>query len=114
MAAHPQPDLDVADSGGSSSYTLVAGTGPEGTTTAGALHLTLVTDTPARTDRFDRLRRRCPSCGRLGVRIVYGELRGALEQAAAQGRIVRGGYIHRAATHRCPRAHEWECTDIHR
>jgi hypothetical protein len=59
-------------------------------------------------ERYDALRRPCPGCGELGVRIVYGYPSGPLVRAAARGKVVLGGCTYRAATHRCPNGHEWE------
>jgi hypothetical protein len=59
-------------------------------------------------DRYDQLRRQCPVCGQLGLRIVYGYPSGPLVRAAARGKLVIGGCTYRAVTHRCPNAHEWE------
>ncbi len=42
-------------------------------------------------ERFDRLRRECPSCGELGARIVYGYPTRVLQIAARQGKVVLGG-----------------------
>lgn len=58
-------------------------------------------------DRYERLQRPCPTCGQLGVRIVYGHPSGTLVTAARRGKLIVGGCIHRAATHRCPNGHEW-------
>lgn len=59
-------------------------------------------------DRFDRLRRPCPTCGELGVRIVYGYPSRPLQVAARQGKVVLGGCTHRGATHVCSHGHQWE------
>jgi hypothetical protein len=59
-------------------------------------------------DRYDQLRRPCPVCGELGLRIVYGYPSGPLVRAAARGKLVLGGCTYRAVTHRCGNAHEWE------
>ncbi len=59
-------------------------------------------------DRFDRLRRVCPSCGELGVRIVYGYPTRVLQIAARQGKVILGGCTHRGDTHVCPNGHRWE------
>jgi hypothetical protein len=62
-------------------------------------------------ERFNNLRRACPACGELGVRIVYGCASGSLISAAERGMVVIGGSTHRAATHVCPRGHEWHSPD---
>lgn len=59
-------------------------------------------------ERFDRLRRECPSCGELGARIVYGYPTRVLQIAARQGKVILGGCTHRGATHECPTGHRWE------
>lgn len=59
-------------------------------------------------DRFDDLRRSCPSCGALGVRIVYGYPNRVLSSAARRGKVVLGGCTHRGSTHQCPEGHQWE------
>jgi len=115
MAAHPrslpvQPTtVPLDDSGNASRYSLVA---PEPMSSSGGrTRLTLIVDetpAPSRAVSLVDERPHCPVCDGPGTRIVYGELRGALEQAARIGRIVRGGSVPRAATHRCPRAHEWD------
>ena len=61
-------------------------------------------------ERFDRLRRTCPTCGELGARIVYGYPTRVLQIAARQGKVVLGGCTHRGATHVCPSGHRWEDT----
>ncbi len=63
--------------------------------------------TQTRDQRFDGLRRQCPACGQLGVRIVYGQPSIRLVEAATRGKVVIGGCTHRNPTHRCPRGHEW-------
>jgi hypothetical protein len=62
-------------------------------------------------DRYTRLRRTCPECGALGVRIVYGYPSGPLVRAARRGLVILGGCTYRAATHRCDHGHEWESPD---
>jgi hypothetical protein len=59
-------------------------------------------------DRYAQLRRPCPICGELGLRIVYGYPSGPLVRAAARGQLVLGGCTYRDVTHRCGNAHEWE------
>jgi hypothetical protein len=59
-------------------------------------------------DRYEQLRRPCPVCGQLGLRIVYGYPSGPLVRAAARGQLVLGGCTYRDVTHRCPNAHEFE------
>jgi hypothetical protein len=63
-------------------------------------------------ERFDRLCRPCPTCGQLGIRIVYGYPSGPLLVAARRGKVIVGGCTHRSVTHRCPQGHEWECPDV--
>ena len=62
-------------------------------------------------DRYDSLRRHCPECGELGVRIVYGIPSAPLVNAAREGKVVLGGCTHLPATHHCPRGHEWHSPD---
>jgi hypothetical protein len=62
-------------------------------------------------ERYDSLRRPCPACGLLGLRIVYGQPSTALVDAAARGKVILGGHTHRAATHRCPYGYEWHAPD---
>lgn len=59
-------------------------------------------------DRYENLRRPCPTCGQLGVRIVYGYPSRVLFAAARRGQVVLGGCTHRDVTHKCPDGHEWE------
>lgn len=59
-------------------------------------------------DRYEQLRRPCPTCGQLGVRIVYGYPSRTLFAAARRGQVVLGGCTHRPATHQCPEGHRWE------
>jgi hypothetical protein len=61
--------------------------------------------------RYERLRRPCPECNELGLRIVYGHPCCSLLDAAAQGMVLVGGCTHRAMTHRCPNGHEWQALD---
>jgi len=70
------------------------------------------TRSPEATDqRFDDLRRRCPQCGDLGIRIVYGYPSAALVRAAMRGKLVLGGCTHGEPTHRCAQGHEWHSPD---
>jgi hypothetical protein len=64
--------------------------------------------TSSRDARCDQLRRPCPVCGELGLRIVYGYPSGPLVRAAARGKLVLGGCTYRAVTHRCANGHEWD------
>lgn len=59
-------------------------------------------------DRYERLERPCPTCGALGVRIVYGYPSGALRAAARAGQVELGGCTYCSVTHHCPNGHEWE------
>jgi len=61
--------------------------------------------------RFANLRRPCPACGELGVRIVYGYPTGSLISASERGQLLLGGCTHRASTHRCSHGHEWHAPD---
>ncbi|MDP1819158.1 MAG: hypothetical protein Q8K58_04615 [Acidimicrobiales bacterium] len=70
------------------------------------------TPAPINPERFNSLRRSCPTCGKLGVRIVYGCASGSLLRAAERGMVVIGGSTHRASTHRCPDGHEWHSPDV--
>lgn len=65
-------------------------------------------------DRYELLRRPCPSCGDLGIRIVYGYPSGPLSAAARRGQVVLGGCTYRDVSHRCPRGHEWHSPDAPR
>lgn len=62
-------------------------------------------------DRWERLRRPCPTCGELGARIVYGYPNGPLVAAGRRGQVVLGGCTHLSATHRCAQGHEWHSPD---
>ena len=62
-------------------------------------------------ERYDSLRRACPACGLLGLRIVYGQPSAALVDAARRGKVILGGCTHRIATHRCPYGYEWHAAD---
>jgi hypothetical protein len=62
-------------------------------------------------ERYDSLRRPCPACGLLGLRIVYGQPSAALVDAARRGKVILGGCTHRIATHRCPYGYEWHAAD---
>ena len=66
-------------------------------------------------ERYDNLRRQCPVCGQLGVRIVYGYPTAPLVTAAQEGKLLLGGCTYLSATHHCPRGHEWhspDCPDL--
>lgn len=69
------------------------------------------TPDPLSDERYDALRRPCPACGLLGLRIVYGQPSAALVDAARRGKVILGGCTHRAATHRCPVGYEWHAPD---
>ena len=66
---------------------------------------------PVDDERFEKLRRRCPLCGELGLRIVYGIVSPSLMLAAARRKVVIGGCTHRGPTHRCLHGHEWHASD---
>jgi len=61
--------------------------------------------------RFDNLRRRCPTCGELGLRIVYGYPSDSLLSAAEHSKLILGGCTHSAMTHRCQNGHQWHAPD---